>query len=181
MEPQLSRVALSPFLARIAAQHAPAAQAAGMTIRLGSAGFALLADPVLLERAIGNLMHNAIIHSRGTRLLVAVRRHGAAALRIWVIDDGIGIGTTDAKHIFDDYYQSVPASGVRVGFGLGLSSVMRIAGLMAGRAGLEARFRGGAAFYMEFSNAAVSPCSHRAAGAKPAVAEDLARENLPDL
>lgn len=181
VEPQLSRVALLPLLSRIAAQHAPAAQEAGITIRVLPAAFALVADPVLMERAIGNLVHNAIHHSRGTRLLLAARRHGVAALRIWVVDNGAGISATDAKHIFEDYYQGIAGSGgPRVGFGLGLPSVERIAKLMGGCAGLESRFRRGAAFFMEFPHAAV-PRSAKRTGATALRLKDMVNEDLPDL
>jgi signal transduction histidine kinase len=180
VDPQLSRVALFPLLSRIAAQHAPAAQEAGMTIRVPAAGFTLLADPVLMERAIGNLVHNAIHHSHGTRLLLAVRRHGAAGLRIWAIDNGTGISAADAKHIFEDYYQGAPAGGERTGFGLGLSSVERIARLLGGRAGLDSRFRRGAAFYMEFPHAAEAPSSNRT-GSAPHILKETVDEELPDL
>jgi signal transduction histidine kinase len=180
VEPQLSRVALLSLLTRIAAQNTPAAEAAGIAIRVPAANFVLLADPVLLERAIGNLVHNAIHHSRGTRLLLAVRRHKAAGLRVWVIDNGSGVSATDAKHVFEDYYQGVPAGGARVGFGLGLSSVARIARLLGGRAGLDARFRRGAAFYIEFPHAGAPPGRTHASRA-PRTIKDITNENLPDL
>jgi signal transduction histidine kinase len=151
VEPQLSRVALAPLLARIASQHGPAAACAEIEIRAAACDATLMLDPVLVERAISNLVHNAIHHSRGSRLLLAARRHQGRALRIWAIDDGIGIGRADAGHIFEDYYQGAASSArTRVGFGLGLSSVLRIARLMGGHAGLDPRWRRGAAFYLEF-------------------------------
>jgi signal transduction histidine kinase len=153
VEPQLSRVALRPLLTRTAALHLPLAQAAGVAIRTRSGDLALMLDPVLVERALGNLVHNAIQHSGGSRLLLAVRRRGEA-VRIWAIDDGAGVGRADAKHIFEDYYQGpAPRGGVRTGFGLGLPSVKRIAELMGGTAGLDPRWTKGAAFYLEFPGA----------------------------
>jgi signal transduction histidine kinase len=108
-------------------------------------------DPSLIDRALGNLIVNAVTHSHGRRILLAARRHGPAAVRLWVIDDGVGVGRVDAKHIFEDYYQGSGEHGrARGGFGLGLASVRRLATLMDGVAGLDPRWRRGAAFFLEF-------------------------------
>ena len=109
-------------------------------------------DPALLDRAIGNLVHNAIVHSGATKLLMGCRHAGAQRLRLYVVDNGVGIGSMDAKHIFQDFYRgSDSRERVKTGFGLGLSSVRRIAELMGGSAGLDPRWIHGAAFYLEFS------------------------------
>ena len=170
VEPHPSRIAVRALLQRVAAQHAPAAALAGMRIRTAGADLALLLDPALIERALGNLVHNAIVHSRGSQVLVAVRRHGPDAVRLWVIDNGTGIGRVDARHIFDDYYQAaIPAGAVRSGFGLGLSSVRRIATIMHGSAELDPRWRKGAAFYLELPSSGVA-ASRGAAAKRRAVA-----------
>lgn len=151
VEPHPSRLAVRALLQRIAAQYMPAATLAGISIATAGTDRLLLLDPALIERALGNLLHNAVVHSRASRVLVAVRRHGPAAVRLWVVDNGTGIGRVDARHIFDDYYQAaVTAGAVRSGFGLGLSSVRRIAAIMHGSAGLDPRWHNGAAFYLEF-------------------------------
>jgi signal transduction histidine kinase len=134
------------------------AASAGIRLRLAAPDLTLLLDVTLIERALGNLLHNALTHSRGGSVLVAARRHGGGPMRIWVIDDGVGVGRVDAQHIFEDYYQGpVPQSGVRIGFGLGLASVRRLAALMGGSAGIDPRWRRGAAFYLEFPHAEAIP------------------------
>lgn len=50
-------------------------------------------DPALLDRAIGNLVHNAIVHSGATKLLMGCRHAGAQRLRLYVVDNGVGIGS----------------------------------------------------------------------------------------
>lgn len=151
VEPHPSWIVVRMLLERIAAQYAPAAALAGVKIDIAGSDLSLLLDPALIERALGNLVHNAIVHSRGSRVLIAVRRHGADAVRFWVIDNGSGVGRIDRQHIFDDYYQGAVTTGaVRRGFGLGLSSVRRIAAVMQGAAGLDPRWSNGAAFYLEF-------------------------------
>ena len=154
VEPIASRVHLGQLIERVTAQYSLAANAAGLRIRIVDTSRLLLLDPVLLERALGNLVANAIHHSGATRLLIGVRGRGADNLRIWVIDDGVGIGRADAAHIFDDYYRGTDSKAlVKSGFGLGLSSVRRIAALMRGSAGLESRWIRGAAFYLDFPDA----------------------------
>jgi signal transduction histidine kinase len=158
VQPHLSNVRLPALLGRVVAQHQPMAAAAGVRLRLATPDLAMLLDPVLIERALGNLLHNALTHSRGRSVLVAARRHGGGLVRLWVIDDGEGVSRVDAQHIFDDYYQGPPhQNGVRSGFGLGLASVRRIAALMGGAAGIDPRWRRGAAFYLEFRRAAALP------------------------
>jgi signal transduction histidine kinase len=166
VEPHPSYLAVQPLLARIAAQYAPAAQSAGIQVRVAGRDGALLADPVLINRALGNLLHNAIQHSHGARVLLAVRRHGAGRLRLWVLDDGVGVDRVDARHIFDDYYQGAARrNAVQSGFGLGLSSVRRIATLMGADAGLDPRWRRGSAFYLEFDAPAPTAAATRDAAA----------------
>jgi two-component system, sensor histidine kinase len=150
VDPHFARFTAGPALARIAAQFAPAADAAGIDIRLVKSRAQLRLDKVLFERALGNLVSNAITHSGATRIAMGVRKCGDR-IRIWVIDDGHGIARVDAGRIFDDYYRgSDSRAAVKSGFGLGLSSVRRIATLMHGTAGLDPRWLGGSAFYLDF-------------------------------
>ena len=158
VEPHLSKVHLPTLLERVVAQHKPMAASVGLRLRVAAPDLTLLLDLTLIERALGNLLHNALSHSRGGSVLVAARRHDGGPVRLWVIDDGVGVGSVDARHIFEDYYQG-PAhqNGVRIGFGLGLASVRRLAALMGGSAGLDPRWRQGAAFYLEFPHAKALP------------------------
>lgn len=140
---RLQPVPLGPLLASLAEDHAPAAQAAGIRIRPLPTGRAVMADPGLLRRALGNLLVNALRHSGGRRVLIGVRPAGAQ-VAIWVLDDGRGVAPADQGRLFDDYVQG-HAVGPG-GFGIGLASVRRHAALMGGAARLEPRWRGGAAF-----------------------------------
>ena len=121
-----------------------------MLIDIAGSDHVAVLDPVLIERGLGNLISNAVQHSGAKRVLVAARWHGAEHLRLWVIDNGVGVGRIDAGRIFDDYYRgSDSQEAVRSGFGLGLSSVRRISSLMGGSAGLDPRWLKGSAFYIE--------------------------------
>ena len=107
------------------------------------------ADTDLVERALSNLADNAIRHAKASRVLIGARVR-VGRVRLWVIDDGVGVAEADRRHLFDDYVQgSDHGDEVRGGFGLGLASVRRIAGLMGGDTGLDPGWRKGAAFFLE--------------------------------
>lgn len=146
-------VALGPLLREIVAEQGAAAAAAG--VRLSALGqTSAVADPVMLRRALGNLVANALKHSGGTRLLLAARRRGGQAV-IWALDDGRGVAKPDRATLFDDFSQGIDAAPG--GFGLGLASARRLAAAMGGRIGLEPRWTAGAAFFIELPLAAVAP------------------------
>ena len=150
IEPHFSQSSLGPFLSRLVAQHEPAARANGLRLIMVKTKLKVRTDRVLLERAFGNLINNAIRHSGGTRILVGVYRGIAGSVRLMVIDDGIGISALDESKIFDDYYRGTNTNNFSVGgFGLGLSSVRRIALLLDAKAGIDLRWTKGAAFYIE--------------------------------
>lgn len=155
VSPRLTDFALGPALQALAVQYAPAARLQKMAIKVLPTSRRVAADAALFDRAVGNLLANAIAHSGGNRILVGARAGRSAMVTIWVIDNGTGINADDRSHIFDDYFQSSSARDhVRGGFGLGLSSVKRIAKLLRGEAGLDERWRGGAAFYVRVPQAA---------------------------
>ena len=145
------RVMLGQLIAEVAAEHGPAVRAAGMRLRVQPTSHAVMADPQLLRRALGNLLTNAVRHARGEHILVGVRRRGAE-LTVWVIDDGEGVAAADAGRLFDDYSQGTAAAPG--GFGLGLASLRRSLVLMGGAAGYEPRWTGGAAFWLRLPLAA---------------------------
>ena len=95
-------------------------------------------DIELFERALANLVDNALKFSRrGDHIRLAAQRQGGQIL-ISVSDSGKGIAVADMPHLFDRHYQSrsgtrsaAPATG-EGGKGLGLAIVKRIAELHGG-------------------------------------------------
>jgi signal transduction histidine kinase len=147
--PRIGNVALGPMIARIAEMNEPAARLAGVSLHALPSRLAASADPALAERALGNLVANAIRHAKGRRVLVGARRRGGS-VRLWVIDDGIGIAAADTPRLFEDYVQGSDHGGeIRGGFGLGLASARRMADLMGGAVGFEAAWAHGSAFWLE--------------------------------
>jgi two-component system sensor histidine kinase MprB len=98
-------------------------------------------DPVLVERAVGNLLDNAVKYSPpGAPIEVAVREG-----EVVVTDHGPGIAEEDLPRIFDRFYRAATARA-KPGAGLGLAIVREAAEAHGGAATAEsgadgARFR----------------------------------------
>lgn len=147
---RLGAVAIGPILARVAAR-AQALSGTGPAVALVHSGLQVRADPDLLERALTNLADNAVRHARAGRLLIGARRR-RDRVRLWVIDDGVGVAAADAGTLFDDYVRgSDHGDEQRGGFGLGLASVRRIAALLGGSTGIDPRWHRGTAFYIDLA------------------------------
>jgi len=148
---------VGPLIARVAELNEAAARLAGTEIRAMPTRLAAVADEALAQRALGNLVANSLRHAKATRVLIGARRR-AGQVRLWVIDDGVGVCEVDAPRLFDDYVQgSDRPDEIRGGFGLGLGSARRIAELMDGAVGLERKWTGGAAFWLELPAAPAKP------------------------
>jgi signal transduction histidine kinase len=156
VDPQFAPVPVGRLLAGVALQYAPAAERAGMAIRYVSSSAVIHSDRVLIERALGNLVVNAIEHSGGTQILLGLRHRPGNVAQLWVIDNGAGIPEDEQTDLFNDYFQGERSQRERRGgFGLGLASVRRIARLLGGDARLDASWRGGAAFCIELAPGAL--------------------------
>ena len=142
-------VALGPLVAGVAEMHEPAARLARLDIVAMPSRLIAQCDRTLTERALGNLVSNAIRHAKASRLLIGVRRH-RGRVRIWVVDDGAGIQAVDLPGLFQDHVQgSDHGDEIRGGFGLGLATTRRMAALMEGQAEHDPRWKRGSAFWIE--------------------------------
>lgn len=131
---------------RVLLTQGPAAAEAGMRITLAGHRIAVRADPLLLARAVENLVANAIRHSGGRRVLLGARRR-RGEVTIWVADDGRGLSPGDDARIFTPFQQGARV-GAAGGFGLGLASTQGLAELMDGSCGVQPGLTRGAAFYI---------------------------------
>jgi two-component system heavy metal sensor histidine kinase CusS len=95
-------------------------------------------DRTLFQRALGNLVSNALAHTpaQGCVALRAVSEQDA--IRVEVSDNGVGIAPEHLSHIFDRFYR---ADGARSrhfgGVGLGLAIVRTIASVHGGSAEIQ--------------------------------------------
>jgi signal transduction histidine kinase len=143
---QLSRVDLVAIAQRVAADLAPLAIAANyeMAFEPEAGSVAVMGDAAALERALTNLVQNAIAHGgrRGT-IIIRVRRSGT----LEVADEGPGIPLADRDKIFEPFHRLRPLDH---GVGLGLHLVRDIVGLHNGHISVLDEPGGGACFRMTF-------------------------------
>lgn len=89
------------------------------------------ADGALLERLVGNLIHNALkFTTSGGVVIVARTRADHVSVEVW--DSGRGMRQQDLQRIFDEFYQiGNPERDRSMGMGMGLSIVRRLSNLMS--------------------------------------------------
>lgn len=85
----------------------------------------VLGDPDALRILLNNLVDNAIRHSPGGTIDLAVRREGDLAI-LEVTDDGPGIPEAERARVLERFYRGAGQKSAQ-GSGLGLSIVERIA------------------------------------------------------
>jgi signal transduction histidine kinase len=134
-------------ISHVAAQFAPLAALNNVQIRAVPSRVEARGDPDLVERALSNLVDNALRHAGGKRVLIGARRHGKR-VRLWVIDDGRGVAG-DPKLLFQPFAQGHADGRPRAGLGIGLSSVRGLLAVMNGSSGIDPCWDKGAAFYLE--------------------------------
>src|SRR5450755_761116 len=110
-------------------------------------------DVELFERAVANLIDNALkFCPRGSTVTLAAQRRGAKVM-VSVADDGPGIPAADLPQLFDRFYQSrqgvAPATGDG-GRGLGLAIVKRIVELHGGDVQVESALGRGTRVCLEW-------------------------------
>lgn len=94
----------------------------------------VLADKDLLEKALNNLVDNAIKYSEAGQEVSITVKSLNNALQISVTDKGSGISKEDLPHVFDKFYRAGKGNiHYNKGYGLGLSFVKKIAELHKGK------------------------------------------------
>ncbi len=139
-------VALRALAAEVAASAAPAAQARSLVVELlpGSVDPVVTGDAFLLQRALANLVENAIDFSpRGGRVTIEVVAH-VRSCDLVVRDSGPGIPDFAEGKVFEKFYSLARPATAKKSTGLGLSFVKEIADLHRGRATLKNQPAGGA-------------------------------------
>lgn len=85
-------------------------------------------DPAHLERALGNLLDNAVKFSdRGDRVTVTVDAAGRSDAVVRIVDTGIGIPDEDLPRLFRRYFRASNVRSAAIpGIGLGLSIAQHV-------------------------------------------------------
>ncbi|HEY3346787.1 MAG TPA: PAS domain-containing sensor histidine kinase, partial [Nitrospirota bacterium] len=109
----------------------------------------IIADGRQLERAVANLVGNAVNYTqKGGTIVIrgeTTYTNGDQWVEISVSDNGTGIPREETARIFDTYYRSERTAGVK-GTGLGLSIVKAIAELHKGAVEVESEVGKGSTF-----------------------------------
>jgi signal transduction histidine kinase len=119
--PSLEAVQLADLFDTARARWTPIARAKGLNLRIVPSDLAVLSDPVLLTSITDNLVGNAIKYTERGSVLLGCRR-AEAAVRLEVIDTGIGFDPKDLASLMQPFRQGDANSE---GLGLGLSLVLR--------------------------------------------------------
>jgi signal transduction histidine kinase len=134
------RVDVSELASDVAARHATQPGSSGRRIEVDVApGTEVEAERLQLERALGNLLENAVRHGEGTVTLRARGHNGV--VEIHVIDEGPGFPPEFADRAFERFSRADEARGGE-GTGLGLAIVDAVARAYGGGAGLTRQEHG---------------------------------------
>ncbi len=130
---------------------APIAAETGVTVRVEAAErptFPL--DRALFQRAVSNLVGNALAHTPAEGEVRLTAEADSAGLRVAVADTGTGILPEDLPHLFDRFFRSRSAKASGRGVGLGLAIVRRVAELHGGSVAVESEPGRGTVVRMNF-------------------------------
>jgi len=135
-----ARIAATPLqhiLDRVVTNLQPEADMKSLQMRVVTTSLWALVAPELLERALSNLVSNAIKYTPTGGVILGVRPRGST-VELVVVDTGIGIAQQDLGRIFGDFFQVANRErNSKRGFGLGLGIVRRLCDGMGWR--LEVR------------------------------------------
>ena len=130
-------VDLDAILHDLALRFSPQAEQKGLSLHLEPAapsstnattGHIVMADAVLLERCLSNIICNAIKFTQQGEVRVQVEANEDERLRVVIADTGPGIAEAELTHIFDEFSQVNTGDRAQAqGLGLGLSIVERLA------------------------------------------------------
>ncbi|RYG86095.1 MAG: two-component sensor histidine kinase, partial [Alphaproteobacteria bacterium] len=136
LELRLEHFSLAELVQDVTMQFELAAQKKGVQLEtdLDHERPFILGDIGLIERAMENLIDNALRHtSEGGRVTVALMP-GTERATVRIADSGCGIGAEELPHVFDRYYRAPREAGQEPssGAGLGLAITRRIMELHGG-------------------------------------------------
>lgn len=156
-------VALNAIFAALAEEMAPQAEAKGLALRYVRTSVVVESDPVLLLTILRNFVANAIRYTEHGRIVIGCRRRGTECL-IGVYDTGRGIAADQLDFVFEEFFQvDNPSRDYRLGLGLGLSVVNRLARLLGHRVSVRSTLGKGSGFCLTAPRLIASPADRTAA------------------
>ena len=105
------------------------------------------ADANALSQAIQNLIFNSLKYSENEKFIKISAKNGGGNVKIAVEDRGIGIASSDLKHIFEPFYRAKAVVDEQIhGNGLGLSLVRETIAAHGGKISAESEIGVGSKF-----------------------------------
>ena len=146
-EPTLARVDVCTGIREVVEALAPLANERGTELTVDCPDLpAIRTDRTYVHQILLNLLGNAIKFTERGSVRVTVSSV-ASGIEVAVEDTGCGIAADDLERIFEDFFQVMPADGVKSeGTGLGLPISRRLATLIGGRITVTSRPGGGSRF-----------------------------------
>lgn len=119
----------------------------------------MIADRTRLAQILMNLGSNAIKYGKADGRVAFRVEPGQTAVRLIVVDDGIGIPEDKLDRIFDPFQRAGQEGGPIEGTGIGLTITRRLAELMRGSVGFRSQLGQGSEFWIDLP-AHVDPAAH---------------------
>ncbi len=158
VRPQNESFSVSELVQDLVQQFQPEAERAGVRLEGELPDNLSLAygDIALVERAISNLIDNAIRFSPQGGIVRIVPQNQGDQIGVQVIDSGKGIPEDELPHIFDRFYRVEKSrTKKRGGAGLGLAIAKKIIELHGARLKVESTLNSGTTFSFELPAAHV--------------------------
>lgn len=131
----MQRIDVAGLVLGLAELFGPALEDAGQVLTVDAPRYPLLAraHPALLRQAVGNLLHNAVVHAgSGATVTLTVEETPAGRARISVADDGPGVPVEHLGRVQERFVR-LESARTSCGSGLGLALVAACAKLHGGR------------------------------------------------
>jgi len=155
-----AKIAATPLqhvLDRVVTNLRPEADMKSLRMRVVTTSLWALVAPELLERALSNLVSNAIKYTPTGGVILGARPRGSN-VELVVVDTGIGIAQQDLGQIFGDFFQVANRErNSKKGFGLGLGIVRRLCDGMGWRLEVRSTLGRGTSFSIQVPRTAPRP------------------------
>lgn len=143
---------LHRLIHRLGTETRHAAATRGVEVKFSCPSIIFACDPVLLERTLRNLLHNAVKFTEAGTISLSASADESTVL-IHVSDTGCGIALEHHHNVFDEFFQVENVERDREkGLGLGLSIVFRLVRLLEGRVLLQSTPDAGSVFTVALPN-----------------------------
>lgn len=147
---RLEATTLGPLFERVRETTATRADSHAIAVRYTIAQDGeFVADAVLLQRLLANLIHNAIDATPRGKTVELTGEHRGTSVHFQVVDEGCGIPRENLKRIYEPYFTTKEFGSELRGLGLGLTICQKIVALHHGTISAESELGHGTTFTVE--------------------------------